>query len=106
MSAFFLQGNIMFSEIKKETIVIFVIFVIVVGIIFYGIDSFNRKEINKYVQSHNGEVEQIEERSLLFGPFYVKLKHQRIYRIQLKDGRVLWVRTGSVFGNEWIWEKD
>ena len=77
----------------RSTIVIFVIFVIVIGIIFY-------------VQSHNGEVEQIEERSLLFGPFYVKLKHQRIYRIQLKDGRVLWVRTGSVFGNEWIWEKE
>lgn len=80
--------------------------VVVVGLLAFAcvvaIYSANRTIIKDHVAARGGEVVSIDEHVWTLGPFWVKNKGQRIYKATLKDGRVVWMRTG-VFGPDWIW---
>lgn len=83
--------------------------ILVVTLCFMGLkntDNGYQKEIRQIVQKKGGEVVTIDLRSWNIGPFKMRAKHERIYRVTYKLNGVekkVWVKKGSWGKDKWIW---
>ena len=90
---------------KTITIILFVIVILfVIGIINYYAINSHEDDIRKHFTEQNQEVKTCEYQFTIIGsPFFYVNKGQYIFKVELTDGEVWWVRT-SVFSNDY--EKD
>jgi len=85
-------------------ILIAIVILIVFGVInHYAIDS-HESDIRQHFTEQNQEVKTCEYQFTIIGsPFYYCNKGQYIFKVELTNGEIWWVRTG-VFSNDY--EKD
>lgn len=85
-------------------ILIVIAIIVVVGfLISNGIES-DKQEINKWANSKNLEVKNIDVHfTIINTPFYYLNKGSRIYEVDMSNNEKWWIRTG-VFS--WDYEKD
>ncbi len=78
-------------------IAISIIFIMVIGLRMDMID----KEIDRWASEHNYKVVHTDMQMTIFGsPFYYLNKGEYIYKIELDNGDIWWLRTG-VFSNDY-----
>ena len=90
---------------KTITIILIgIVLLFVLGMInHYAINS-HESDIRKHFTEKNQEVKTCEYQFTTIGsPFYYVNKGQHIFKVELTDGEVWWVRTG-MFSNDY--EKD
>ena len=87
---------------KTITIILFAIVILFVfGIINHYVINSYEDDIRKHFTEQNQEVKTCEHQFTIIGsPFFYCNKGQYIFKVQLTDGEVWWVRTG-VFSNDY-----
>ena len=65
--------------------------------------QFDKTKIDSWAVIHNYKVKDIVQCIWDRGPFWIRHKGQRIYKITLEDGKIYWMRTG-IFENEFLEE--
>ena len=90
---------------KTITIILIgIVLLFIFSMINYAVINSQESDIKEYFIKNNKEVKTIDHRITTIGsPFYYVNKGQHIFKVELTDGEVWWVRTG-MFSNDY--EKD
>lgn len=76
-------------------ILLFLLFIVFCIWISCVTDNSNRNYINNWALKNNHKIESVEETWFDTGPFWIKDKHHRIYRVEIEDDRTFYFRVGT-----------
>ena len=90
----------------REIIVLFLLLIVLVGVFF--VMSVQQKEDKEYIQNwanvNDHKILEVNATLIDCGPFWIRNKHERIYRVTFVDTpRVSYFKFG-VFGQEQRWQ--
>lgn len=78
----------------------FLLLLLAVSITFVvlWVDYQDRSTIQEWTTNHQTSAVKIERRLFKLGPYYLVGKNQRVWRVELSNGRVAWFRIGGFWG--------